>query len=89
MLYNLPVNGDSAGQGEDDGMSCCAGAAHPVGGGRGQVAVHVAAVCEQAVRRVVHRVLVHGGRHSRDAATYCVKYEMIILIIGGHGFCVK
>jgi hypothetical protein len=67
----LPVNGDGAWQGEGDGMSRCAGGAHPVGGGCGAVTIHVAAVRQQAVRRVVHRVLVHSGRHSGDAATDC------------------
>jgi hypothetical protein len=77
----LPVNGDGAWQGEGYGVARCAGCAHPVGGGcRGPVPVHVAAVCQQAVRRVAYRVLVHGGRHSGDAAAYCANdYEIIIL----------
>jgi hypothetical protein len=71
----LPVNGDGAGEGEGDGMSRSAGAAHPVGGGRRAVPIHIAAVCQQAVRRVEHRVLVHSGRHSGHAATYCANVK--------------
>ncbi len=68
----LPVNGDGAGEGEGDGMTRSAGGADPVGGGcSGPVPIHVATVCQQAVRRIAHRVLVQGGRHSRVAAAYC------------------
>ncbi len=76
----LPVNGDGTGKGEGYGVSRSAGGAHPVGGGcSGHVPIHVTAVCQQAVRGVEHRVLVHCGRHSGDAAAYCAKYEIIIL----------
>ncbi len=71
----LPVNGDGAGEGEGDGVARCASGAHPVGGGRRAVPIHVAAVCQQAVRRIAHRVLVHGGRHSGDAATDCANMK--------------
>jgi hypothetical protein len=71
----LPVNSDGAGEGEGEGMTRSAGGAHPVGGGcgSGHVAVHIAAVCQQAVRGVAHRILVQSGRHSRVAAAYCAK----------------
>ncbi len=81
MLYNLPVNGDGTGQGEGDGVTRSAGAAHPVGGGCGAVTVHVAAVSQHAVRRVEHRVLIHGGGHSGDAAAYCANMKLLYLSI--------
>ncbi len=71
----LPVNCDGAWQGEGDGVARRAGGAHPVGGGGRPVPVHVTAVGQQAVRRVEHRVLVHGCRHSGDAAAYCANMK--------------
>jgi hypothetical protein len=78
---SLPVNGDGAGEGEGDGMTRSAASAHPVGGGcgGGPIAVHVTAVCEQAVRRIDQRVLVHCSRHSRVAAANCTKSEKQLL----------
>ncbi len=76
----LPVNGDGAGEGEGYGVSRRAGGAHPVGGGRRAVPIHVAAVCQQAVGWEVNWVLVHSGRHSGDAVAYCANYYEIIIL---------
>jgi hypothetical protein len=77
IQLGLPVNGDGAGKGEGDGVTCRAITAHPVGGGCRPIPVHIAAVFQQAVRRVVNRVPVHGGGHRGFAAAYCTKYEKI------------
>jgi hypothetical protein len=54
-------------------MTRGAAGAHPVGGGCGSVPVHIAAIRQQAVRRVAQRILVQGGRHSGVAAAYCAE----------------
>ncbi len=53
-------------------MAGSAGAAHPVGGG---CAVHVAAVSQQAVRRVERRVLVHRCCHCGRTTANCTQSE--------------
>ncbi len=79
---DLPVNSDGAGEGEGDGMTRSAGCTHPVGGGcGGPVPVHVTAVCQQAVRRIAHRVLIQSGRHSRVAAAYCDEKNVLALLL--------
>ncbi len=55
-------------------MTRSSGGAHPVGGGCcGPIAIHIAAIRQQAVRWVAQRVLIQGGRHSRVPAAYCAK----------------
>ncbi len=67
LCIPLPVNGDSAGQGEGDGVAWCAIATDPVGGRR---PCHIAAVHQQAAGRVGYAVLVHGGGHRSGATTH-------------------
>jgi hypothetical protein len=68
-------------------MAGGAGAAHPVGGG---CTVHVAAVSQQAVRRVHHRVLVHRCCHRGRTAADCTQREKNKLFLSrGKGFTIK
>ena len=65
--HNLPVNGDGAGQVEDDGVAGAACTAHPVGGRR---SVDITAVGQQAAGWVGCAVLVHCGCYCSRSTTH-------------------
>ncbi len=64
----MPINGDGAGQGEDNGVAIGAVAAHPVGG-RG--AADGTAVVEEVAAGVDGAVVVSCRRHGRLTTAHC------------------